>query len=61
MVCKDCLKYKQHKEACWFYWKEKRACSRFEDSMGERFKDASENTEIEMQNILEENKNGNKQ
>jgi len=57
MVCKECLKYKSHKGECWFYWKDKKACSRFEDSMGERFKDVSANTELEMQAILEEHKN----
>lgn len=60
MVCKECLKYRHHKEECWFYWKDKRACSRFEDNIGERFKDASTNTEIEMQNILDEHRSNHK-
>jgi len=53
MICKDCLKYKSHKDKCWFFWNEKRACSRFEDGLGERFSDSSVNIEVLMQNILE--------
>jgi len=40
MICKECIKYKLHKGECWFYWDDKMACSRFEDGMGERFKDS---------------------
>ncbi|MFO8015809.1 MAG: hypothetical protein R6U32_01760 [Candidatus Woesearchaeota archaeon] len=57
MVCRDCLKYKQHKDKCWFYWEGKRACSRFEDATGERYRDTSIDTELMMHDLLEEIQN----
>lgn len=57
MVCKECLKYKMHKDKCWFYWKEKRACSRFEDGMGERFRDTALDMEFLIHSLLDEHHN----
>jgi len=26
-VCKECSTFKRHKDKCWFYWDNKKACS----------------------------------
>lgn len=54
MICKECRKYEQHKDKCWFYWDEKRACSRFEDGMGERFKDLATDFDMMLHSLIEE-------
>lgn len=57
MICKECNKYKQHKGDCWFFWNEKRACSRFEDNLGERFKDSALDLDFMINSLLDEHQN----
>jgi len=33
-VCKNCLKWEAFGRKCWVYWDKKKACSHFEDEVG---------------------------
>ena len=46
-LCKDCWKWQEFKEKCFFYWKNKSSCSQFQDSVNskEQFKTINERYE----------------
>ncbi len=48
IVCKECHAYKQFKEKCWFYWQEKKECSKFvpTEMSGETHRSVKEDFDI---------------
>ena len=31
-VCKTCVVFKRHKDKCWYYWDNKKACTQYRES-----------------------------
>ncbi len=48
-VCKDCWKYQAFKEKCFFYWKNKKECSKWTSGPGseESYKKVTQNFDVE--------------